>query len=212
MLKDYNGNITVKIDGIAASAASVIAMAGTTVLMSPVSMLMIHNPATLAFGNAGDMKKAIEMLNEVKESIINAYELKTGMSRAKISHLMDSETWMNAYKAVELGFADDILFRNADEDTDEDEDEEKLEIGTEPEEEPKTPNPNEEDEEDEDEKKTPPAPPTKQKADAMMFSRKATDSALMTKISKHYKETPVTPTNKGRSVNELMERLNLMKR
>lgn len=212
MLKDYNGNITVKIDGIAASAASVIAMAGTTVLMSPVSMLMIHNPATLAFGDAGDMKKAIEMLNEVKESIINAYELKTGMSRAKISHLMDSETWMNAYKAVELGFADDILFRNADEDTDEDEDEEKLEIGTEPEEEPKTPNPNEEDEEDEDEKKTPPAPPTKQKADAMMFSRKATDSALMTKISKHYKETPVTPTNKGRSVNELMERLNLMKR
>jgi len=200
----------VKIDGIAASAASVIAMAGTTVLMSPVSMLMIHNPATFAFGDTGDMKKAIEMLNEVKESIINAYELKTGLSRAKISHLMDSETWMNAYKAVELGFADDILFRNADVDTDEDEDEEKLEIGTEPEEEPKTPNPNEE--EDEDEKKTTPTPPVKQKADAMIFSRKATDSALMTKISKHYKETPATPTNKGRSVNELMERLNLMKR
>ena len=144
MLKDYNGNITVKIDGIAASAASVIAMAGTTVLMSPVSMLMIHNPATLAFGDAGDMKKAIEMLNEVKESIINAYELKTGMSRAKISHLMDSETWMNAYKAVELGFADDILFRNADEDTD-DEDEEKLEIGKETEEEPEPPTPEKED-------------------------------------------------------------------
>lgn len=211
MLKDYNGNITVKIDGIAASAASVIAMAGTTVLMSPVSMLMIHNPATLAFGDAGDMKKAIEMLNEVKESIINAYELKTGMSRAKISHLMDSETWMNAYKAVELGFADDILFRNADEDTD-DEDEEKLEIGKETEEEPEPPTPEKEDDEEDEEKKTPPTLPTKQKADAMMFSRKTADNALMTKISKHYKETPATPTNKGRSVNELMERLNLMKR
>ena len=211
MLKDYNGNITVKIDGIAASAASVIAMAGTTVLMSPVSMLMIHNPATLAFGDAGDMKKAIEMLNEVKESIINAYELKTGMSRAKISHLMDSETWMNAYKAVELGFADDILFRNADEDTD-DEDEEKLEIGKETEEEPEPPTPEKEDDEEDEEKKTPPTLPTKQKADAMMFSRKTADNALMTKISKHYKETSATPTNKGRSVNELMERLNLMKR
>ncbi len=211
MLKDYNGNITVKIDGIAASAASVIAMAGTTVLMSPVSMLMIHNPATLAFGDAGDMKKAIEMLNEVKESIINAYELKTGMSRAKISHLMDSETWMNAYKAVELGFADDILFRDADVDED-DEDEEKLEIGKETEDEPETPTPDKGNEDDEEEKKTPSAPPAKQKADAMMFSRKTADNALMTKISKHYKEPPVTPTNKGRSVNELMERLNLMKR
>ena len=206
MLKDYNGNITVKIDGIAASAASVIAMAGTTVLMSPVSMLMIHNPATLAFGDAGDMKKAIEMLNEVKESIINAYELKTGLSRAKKSHLMDSETWMNAYKAVELGFADDILFRDADEDEDE---EEKLEVGEEPKEETEPPVP---DEDEEEKKKTPPAPPTKQKADAMMFSRKTADNALMTKITKHYNADTGSPTNKGRSVNELMERLNLMKR
>lgn len=206
MLKEYNGNITVKIDGIAASAASVIAMAGTTVLMSPVSMLMIHNPATLAFGDAGDMKKAIEMLNEVKESIINAYELKTGLSRAKISHLMDSETWMNAYKAVELGFADDILFRDADEDEDE---EEKLKVGEEPKEETEPPVP---DEDDEEKKKTPPAPPTKQKTDAMMFSRKIADNALMTKITKHYNADTNRTTNKGRSVNELMERLNLMKR
>jgi len=207
MLKEYNGNITVKIDGIAASAASVIAMAGTTVLMSPVSMLMIHNPATFAFGDTGDMKKAIEMLNEVKESIINAYELKTGLSRAKISHLMDSETWMNAYKAVELGFADDILFRDADEDEDE---EEKLEVGEEPKEETESPVPDEDDEEEK--KKTPPAPTTKQKTDAMMFSRKIADNALMTKITKHYNADTDRPTNKGRSVNELMERLNLMKR
>lgn len=112
MLIDYKGDVTVKIDGIAASAASVIAMAGTKVLMSPVSMLMIHNPMTIAFGNKGEMEKAIAMLDEVKESIINAYEIKTGMSRAKLSHLMDSETWMDANKAVELGFADDILKRS----------------------------------------------------------------------------------------------------
>ena len=75
-------------------------------------MLMIHNPMTIAFGNKGDMEKAISMLDEVKESIINAYEIKTGLSRAKLSHLMDSETWMDANKAVELGFADDILKRS----------------------------------------------------------------------------------------------------
>ena len=111
MLMDYKGDVTVKIDGIAASAASVIAMAGTKVLMSPVSMMMIHNPATIAFGDTAEMQKAINMLAEVKESIINAYEIKTGMSRTKISHLMDAETWMDAHKAVELGFADDILER-----------------------------------------------------------------------------------------------------
>lgn len=111
MLMDYKGDVTVKIDGIAASAASVIAMAGTKVLMSPVSMMMIHNPATIAFGDTAEMQKAINMLAEVKESIMNAYEIKTGMSRTKISHLMDAETWMDAHKAVELGFADGILER-----------------------------------------------------------------------------------------------------
>lgn len=108
MLMDYKGNVTVKIDGIAASAASVVAMAGTKVLMSPVSMMMIHNPMTVAFGNTAEMQKAIDMLSEVKESIINAYEIKTGMSRTKLAHLMDAETWMDANKAIELGFADEI--------------------------------------------------------------------------------------------------------
>ena len=114
MLMDYKGNVTVKIDGIAASAASVIAMAGTKVLVSPVSMLMIHNPMTAAFGNSEEMQKAIEMLSSVKDSIINAYEIKTGLSRAKLSHLMDAETWMDANKAVELGFADEIMQRSTD--------------------------------------------------------------------------------------------------
>ena len=111
MLMEYKGNVTVKIDGIAASAASVIAMAGTKVLMSPVSTMMIHNPATIAFGDKAEMKRAIEMLDAVKESIMNAYEIKTGMNRGKLSHLMDAETWMDAHKAMEMGFADGILQR-----------------------------------------------------------------------------------------------------
>ncbi len=111
MLLDYKGNVTVKIDGIAASAASVIAMAGTKVVMSPVSMMMIHNPMTMACGDTSEMEKAIAMLGEIKNSIVNAYELKTGLSRAKISRLMDAETWMDAGKAVELGFADEVLAR-----------------------------------------------------------------------------------------------------
>lgn len=110
MLMDYSGNIYVHIDGLAASAASVIAMAGTRVSMSPVAMMMIHNPLTVAIGDSREMQKAIDMLSEVKESIINAYELRTNMSRTKLSHLMDAETWFNAKKAVELGFADDILY------------------------------------------------------------------------------------------------------
>ena len=114
MLMDYKGNVTVKIDGLAASAASVIAMAGTRVLMSPVSQIMVHNPMTVAIGNAEEMSKAIDMLSEIKESIINAYELKTNLPRDEISKMMDSETWMNARKAVELGFADEIMYTEKD--------------------------------------------------------------------------------------------------
>ena len=116
MLMDYKGNVTVKIDGIAASAASVIAMAGNKVIVSPVSMIMIHNPATIAAGDTSEMQKAIAMLDEVKESIINAYEIKTGLSRAKLSHLMDAETWMDANSAIEMGFADEIMQRDTQDD------------------------------------------------------------------------------------------------
>ena len=110
MLMEYKGNVTVKIDGIAASAASVVAMAGSTVEISPLGMLMIHNPMTVSIGDTHEMERTITFLAEIKESIINAYELKTGLSRAKISRLMDAETWMNAKKAVELGFADSVLY------------------------------------------------------------------------------------------------------
>ncbi|MCC8089895.1 MAG: Clp protease ClpP, partial [Oscillospiraceae bacterium] len=117
MLKEYAGVVTVKIDGLAASAASVIAMAGDSVLMSPVSTMMIHNPSTIAMGDSAEMQKAIQMLDEVKESIINAYEMKTGLGRRELSKLMDSEYWMNANEALEKGFADGILYRNEDGDT-----------------------------------------------------------------------------------------------
>ena len=114
MLMEYGAPVVVKIDGIAASAASVIAMAGGEVHMSPVSMLMVHNPATVAWGDSEEMLKAKALLDEVKESIINSYELKTGLPRAKLSRLMDNETWMNAHKAVELGFADVIMYAGKD--------------------------------------------------------------------------------------------------
>lgn len=106
MLMDYKDDVIVKIDGIAASAASVIAMAGTRVCMSPVSMMMIHNPSTFACGESKDMKKVIDMLETVKESIINAYEIKTNLSREEISTMMDNETWMDYRQAVNYGFAD----------------------------------------------------------------------------------------------------------
>ena len=110
MLMDYPADVTVQIDGLAASAASVVAMAGTKVCMSPTALMMVHNPWTNASGDAKDMQKAIALLDEVKESIINAYEIKTGMDRQSLSNLMDTETWMNAYRAKELGFCDEVLF------------------------------------------------------------------------------------------------------
>ena len=112
MLKDYAGAVTVRIASIAASAASVIAMAGDKVQMSPTALLMIHDPSTIAMGNTKDMEKAIETLNEVKESIVNAYAAKSGMRRGKIAELMSNETWMNAKKALDYGFCDEILYED----------------------------------------------------------------------------------------------------
>ena len=109
MLVDYPGKVTVKITGIAASAATVIAMAGDTVLMSLPAMMMIHNPATIAYGDHNAMEKAAATLDEVREAIVNAYERKTGMQRAKLVRLMEEETWMNAKAAVENGFADGFI-------------------------------------------------------------------------------------------------------
>ena len=110
MLKNHKGKVTVKIDGIAASAASVVAMAGDETLIAPTAMMMIHDPSTCAMGNKADMEKAITLLEEVKESIINAYETKSHLSRNKIAKMMSDETWLNAKKAHEMGFVDGILF------------------------------------------------------------------------------------------------------
>ena len=154
----YKRQVTVKIDGLAASAASVIAMAGTEVWMSPVSMMMIHNPATIAWGDHTEMKKAMKLLDAVKESIINAYVRKTGQGRAKLSHLMDAETWMDANKAVELGFADDILFQKEEQGDDGengDSENNRTENGT-------------------------------GASDSVMFSRRAVNNALMNKLERHY--------------------------
>ena len=206
MLSNYKGKITVKIDGIAASAASVIAMAGDTVLVSPVSMLMIHNPATIAWGDHAEMQKAIDMLSEVKESIINAYVLKTGLSRPKLSHLMDAETWMDANKAVELGFADGIMARA------------KAEPEKEPEKEPEEGTEGGSSEEDrEEEKKFPPS------TSSMLYSRRAVTNALLNKLTAKYGgakpkadiqmqvQISAPETETGRSVDALMERLNLLR-
>ena len=110
MLKDYKDEVNVHIDSLAASAASVIAMAGKTVEISPTGYLMIHNPSMMAWGDSAEMQRAKNMLDEVKEGIINAYEMKTGLPRDEISRMMDAETWLSAKKAVELGFADKIMF------------------------------------------------------------------------------------------------------
>ena len=135
MLKNHKGKVTVKIDGIAASAASVVAMAGDETLIAPTAMMMIHDPSTCAMGNKADMEKAIELLEEVKESIINAYETKSHLSRNKIAKMMSDETWLNAKKAHEMGFVDGILFSDKknpfipekEEEEEPDEDEEKEE-------------------------------------------------------------------------------------
>ena len=115
MLKSCKDDVTVRIDSLAASAASVIAMAGKTVEISPTGYLMIHNPSMMAWGDSAEMQRAKNMLDEVKEGIINAYEVRTGLPRQQLSDMMDAETWLSAKKAVELGFADKIMFEDESE-------------------------------------------------------------------------------------------------
>lgn len=140
------------------------------------------------------MKKAMELLDAVKESIINAYVRKTGQSRAKLSHLMDAETWMDANKAVELGFADDILFQKEEQGSEGENGDSgagRTENGT---------------------------------SDSVMFSRRAVNNALMNKLERHYGKTGKSVKDQagiaapklnsvytGRSADDLRERLNLSK-
>lgn len=112
-LMEHKGNVTVKVDGKAMSAASVIAMAGGEVQMSPVAVMMIHNPLTFSVGDAREMRHAADVLDEVKETIINAYQIKSGRSRSKIGAMMDDEFWMSARTAIKEGFADGMLYASA---------------------------------------------------------------------------------------------------
>lgn len=182
LLMDYPGHVTVNIDGVAASAASVIAMAGDKVAMSPVSMLMIHNPATLAIGDKDELAKAMRMLESVKESIINAYQAKTGLSRAKLSKLMDAETWMDARAAIDMGFADHYLTNKPIPDED-DLDEE----------------PDEDDVESDDEgwppgkRKTTPSDLTPPKSGGVLYARKPAEQRLVARLN-HMPPVIPTPT------------------
>lgn len=114
-LREYPGHVTICVDGLAASAASVIAMAADELCMSPTSYLMIHRASTVAFGNVEDMDEAQRQLMAVDDGICEAYRLKTGMSRAKLRQMMEDETWLNAAAAVRLGFADRMLYRDGEE-------------------------------------------------------------------------------------------------
>lgn len=203
MLRDYTGKVTVKIDGIAASAASVIAMAGDRVLVSPVSMIMIHNPSTIAMGDHNEMEKAIEMLDSVKDSIINAYALRTGLSRNKLAKLMENETWMDANKAVELHFADSVIERDnlyggktSSTKTEEEDDPEKND--------PKKKTGETDDDPDFAENAKP----------SMLFCRRMVDEAITNKVIDHYKKVQAetkTPETLMRKAEDCYARLGLLK-
>lgn len=190
MLRNHKGNVTVKIDGIAASAASIVAMAGDQTLISPTGYLMCHNPMTVAMGNKSELEHAITMLDEIKEGIINAYVRKSHLSRAKIAKLMDEETWMNAEKALQLGFVDGILF--------------DVGKGKKP-----SPSPEEEPDESEEEPEETPEenqneeePDKKKTAAAMLYSASKSRNSFLQKVAAHANSVPI---------NQLDKRLELLK-
>lgn len=194
MIRDYPHRVTVKIASIAASAASVIAMAGNTVQMSPTALLFVHDPSTIAMGNAKDMEKAIATLNEVKESIINAYAAKTGLSHNRISKLMSDETWINAKKAVELGFADEILF-------DEKSKPDKKDEPDDPEEDkPEKPDEEGGDEDGDEKKETEKKPFKLESGDALwQYSTRIMGQTILGKISDSCKNDGADQTNSGKA-------------
>lgn len=109
LLSQHSGRVTVNIQGLAASAASVIAMAGDVVHISPTAQIMIHKAWTIADGNADDMAHTSEFLEGIDDSIMNAYVAKTGLDKSELSNMMAKETWLTANQAVDYGFADDVM-------------------------------------------------------------------------------------------------------
>ena len=112
LLKEHPNNITVKITGVAASAASVIAMAGDKILMSPTSQMMIHNATVVAEGDYRDMESATNLLKNANQTAVNAYKLKSGMNDEELLELMDKETWFTAHQALEHKLIDEVMFEN----------------------------------------------------------------------------------------------------
>jgi ATP-dependent Clp protease, protease subunit len=108
-LRELDAEVTIRVDGLAASIASIIAMAGDKVIMSPGSLMMIHRPSVFAAGNVDDLDKAKDLLLKIEESITPIYTEKTGLSGEKIAEMLEAETWMSAEEAVELGFADEVI-------------------------------------------------------------------------------------------------------
>lgn len=109
-LREYSGNTTAKVVGVAASAASVAMCGAKTVMMSPTAQVMVHRSATVAAGNKNRLDQASQMLNSVDEGMLNAYEHKTGKDRNELLALMDGETFFNAQEAIAHGFADEVMF------------------------------------------------------------------------------------------------------
>lgn len=122
-LKSYAGKVTVNITGMAASAGSIIAMAGEVVNMSPISMMMIHQASMTLNGNTDDLSHYSDVLSKTDRGIASAYENKTGLSEAKILKMMSDETWLDAKSAKDLGFCDSIMFSNDDNDDGDDDEE-----------------------------------------------------------------------------------------
>lgn len=125
MLVEHKGKVTVKIEGLAASAASIVAMAGTTVLMAPTAYMMIHNAWSYAVGDSKAMRHEADVLDEVDKGIREAYRLKTGLRDSRIEQLMEDETWMSARTCVDLGFADGYIGAAPEEPEEPDEDPEE---------------------------------------------------------------------------------------
>jgi len=108
-LKNFDGNVTIRVDGLAASIASIIAMAGDKIIMSPGSMMMIHKPWTMAVGDANELDKVKEVLSDIEKSLLPIYTARTGKSEEEVQALLDAETWMTAEEAVAEGFADEVI-------------------------------------------------------------------------------------------------------
>src|SRR5690625_1994605 len=112
MLREYPHNVTVKVTGVTASAASVIMMAGDKILMSPTSQMMIHNATIGTYGDYREMDSASSLLKNANQTAINAYKLKSGMGDDELKDLMDKETWFTAHQALEHKLIDEVMFEN----------------------------------------------------------------------------------------------------